>query len=452
MEGKIKIDYFLFFSVLASSMIGAQFLGVSLSKISLIPLELYLIICFWGKKTHLNKIKKVTLCWFGLIFVSSLFNVTFCEILEDEYFSVLLFNMIQVVLFHVPLLFLFDSVDSAFIKFKKCVLIVAKINCIWCIIQFIAWAAFSFDFNNFVFIHLLHGALGDREWTAWTYETNLLALRPTGLNRDPAFLALLLVFGFALTKSIFWKCLFFGGTVVAMSRVGIVSIVFFILFEKYQQGVFKVNVNRAALGVLPVILFSVCAIWLYNNTDYANRQMNIAYSRFENMIDRSSSGAGSDRHLFYIPASILTSIELPLANQILGIGPRTGGAAFHLTESYKSFFTLNDHMMKKKVWAIECDPAELLLGCGFIGFVLYYFMMFSFARKYRHDLQDCFLFVMIPVFGVMYDISMHPLITLLLIVATQPVCRTLDNESSKNRETIAFRRQIPEEMTIGTNI
>ena len=229
-DSKINIDYFLFFAVLASCMIGAQVLGVSFAKIALIPLELFLLFRLKKLKVRLNKEKKMLLIWFGLVLVSSFVNIAITDSPLKGYKTLLLLNIVQTLVFQIPILFMLGCEKNIFEKVKRFIMIVAKINCVWCIVQFVAWYIFRFDFNRFFFIDVLHGFLGSREWTAWYNDSVSIAIRPTGLNHDPAFLSLLLVIGFILVKSKFWKYFFFVGTIAAMSRVGIVSIVIFFFY------------------------------------------------------------------------------------------------------------------------------------------------------------------------------------------------------------------------------
>lgn len=417
MTTRMNINYLLFFAVLASSMIGAQVLGVSLAKISLIPLEMFLFVSLKDTYVHFTKDSTKVLLWLIFVVFSSFYNYVFSDSCLSGYKNVLLFNVFQNIIFHIPILLLLSGKSEIFCKLKKSILIVAQINCVWAIVQFIAWYVFRFDFNNFFFNTLLHGFLGSRDWTAWNYETLSLAIRPTGLNHDPAFLALLLVLGFIITSSKLWKYLFFVGVIAAMSRVGIVSIAIFVLFERYRQGL-KIKFSQAIIGVASILLFAGCALFMYNNNEHVRYQMDLVSSRFEAVTGKESANTGTNRHMMYIPAAILTSMEMPLVNSLIGTGPRTGGNAFAQTEVHKTFFSLNK-VMREKTWAVECDPAELLLGCGLVGFILYYLVIFSFIKKFWKNIQDCSLFMAVLFFGVMYDVSMHPLITLLIIVAAQ---------------------------------
>lgn len=435
--GKTSINPFLFFAVLASSMIGAQIFGISFSKISLIPLEIYILLHLKNTKIKLHQEKKMLLLWFGFIIISSSLNYIVSSSPLEGYKTVLLLNIAQTLIFLIPILLEIGEFDNIFEKTKKYILIIAKINCIWCIIQFIAWYIFSFDFNHFFFIDLLHGLFGDREWTASYNDSIAVAIRPTGLNHDPAFLSILLVFGFVLTKSKFWKYFFFIGTLLAISRVGIVTIIFIAIYEKYKTGLMRIRMKTILSGSFFILLVGVSSFYVYNNNEFVNNQVNKVIGRMAAITSKNSND-GTNRHVMYFPAAIMTSLELPFHNAILGVGPRTGGNAFIMTEAYKPFFELNPGM-KKDTWAIECDPAELLLGMGLIGFGLYYSIMFCLIRKYKKDIQSQMIFTTIIIFGVMYDVSMHPLITLLLIMAVQKGPKDVNNpEDTPLEQAINF--------------
>jgi hypothetical protein len=435
--GKISINPFLFFAVLASSMIGAQIFGISFSKISLIPLEIYILLHLKNTKIELHQEKKMLLLWFGFIIVSSTLNYIFTDSPLEGYKTVLLLNIAQTLIFLIPILLKLGDFNDIFEKTEKYILIIAKINCIWCVVQFIAWYVFSFDFNHFFFINVLHGLLGEREWTASYNDSLAVAIRPTGLNHDPAFLSILLVFGFVLTKSKFWKYFFFIGTLLAISRVGIVTIVFIALYDKYKTGLMKISIKKILYSLFFILLVGSSSFYVYSNNKLVHNQVNRSIERLSVIAKNKNSNDGTNRHVLYFPAAITTSAEMPLYNILLGVGPRTGGNAFVKTSNYKNYFELNS-TMQEKTWAIECDPAELLLGMGLTGFCLYYFIMICFIKKYRKDPQTQMLFTTIIIFGIMYDVSMHPLITLLLIAAVQQTHNNIQQES-KGEHAIQYR-------------
>ena len=414
------LDCILLFSVFASSIVGAEIFGVSLSKVSLLPLELYLLIIFLKKRTfQFQRESRIIVLWYGVILISSFLNLCFTESYLRDYHKILLNNIAQTILFHIPIILMLGSADNMQDRIKRFVLIVAQINCIWAVIQFVSWYVFLFDFNDFVYNHLLHGFLGNKEWTAWSYDMGVLAIRPTGLNHDPAFLSFLLVLGFIFAESKVWRFIFFLGSAVAMSRVGIVSIILISLYNKYLHGLIKIKIKSAVVGVFSVLLFSSVVVFLYNYNENVRFQMDYTFSRFESIFDSNErSVGGTDRHLLYIPASIVTWTAVPLMQKFIGIGPRTGGNAFVQTNAYEGFFQLGPGM-KVISWSIECDPAELLLGSGILGFILYYYLLYSFIRKYKCDFQNRTVFFTIIFFGFMYNINFHPLTMLLIAIFSQ---------------------------------
>lgn len=416
---KLNIDLFLFFAVLASSMIGAQIQGISLPKIALIPLEIYVFIQLKNSSIVMNREKWWILGWFTLIIVSSYLNYCLTDSPLKGYKDVLLLNIIQTLIFQIPLLFLFSGINEAFEKMKKNILTVAKISCVWCFVQFIAWYVFFFDFNHFLFIDLLHGLLGDREWTALYNDGQVVSIRPTGFTHDPAFLSLLLVFGFILTNSKYWKYVFFMGTLAALSRVGIISIIAIFFYQKYKENSLNINIGKLISGLCVSLAFVFATVLLYNNNSFVENQIDKVIFRTVNMMNGKATD-GSDRHLYYLPVAILTCIKMPAYNIILGTGARTGGNALVMTDAYHNFFTLN-RTQETNSWALECDPAELLLGMGVVGFCMFYLILIRLVKKFHKNKKDTMLFLVIFFFGIMYDVSAHPLVTLLFIIASQTI-------------------------------
>ncbi|MBR6450645.1 MAG: hypothetical protein IKS96_12015 [Fibrobacter sp.] len=400
-------------------MLGAQIFGISLNKIALLPLEIYLFVRITSThyKLHLTKLKRNLILWYITLMLSSALALTRQEQLYG-YEEKLIFNLIQYIAIYFPILLMIDVIKNPFNQFKKAIIIVSQINSIWAIVQFILWYIFQIDFNEFFFSTCLKGLLGT-EWTAWNFEAGALAMRATGLNRDPAFLAILMVLGFTFTKSNLWKSIFVFSCICAMSRVGMVSIAASLLFSLFRRegsniALFKTKSLIKILAIISLVI--IVFLYLYNTIEIVQFQTDYTLTRFSILKMDSNTGdvSGTTRHIMYLPLSILTFCDFPWLEKLFGVGPRIGGTALAFNDSVKSVIELSAGM-QKNAWAIECDFAEILLGSGLFGFILYYINLYILFKKNKADKGKQTSIVGLFAFGFMYCVGFNTLMNLYLI-------------------------------------
>jgi hypothetical protein len=416
---KEHLNPFVLIAIFFSSMLGAQIFGISLNKIALLPLEIYLFtrIVSIHHKARLTKLKRNLLLWYITLMMSSALALTRQEQLIG-YEEKLIFNLIQYVVIYLPILLMADVIKNPFNQFKRAIIIVSQINSIWAIIQFIAWYIFQIDFNDFFFTTCMKGLLGTG-WTAWNFEAGSLAMRATGLNRDPAFLAVLMVLGFTFTKSNIWKSIFTFSCICAMSRVGMVSIATILLFSLFrrEKNTIVFLKTKNLIRIIAIISFVIIVfLYLYDTIEIVQFQTDYTLTRFSILKVNSNTGdvSGTMRHIMYLPLSISTFSDFSWIEKLFGIGPRIGGTALAFSDSVKSAIELNAGM-QKKAWAIECDFAEILLGSGLLGFILYYFNLYALFTKNKQDKIKQNSIIGIFIFGFMYCIGFNTLINLYLI-------------------------------------
>ncbi len=416
------INVTVFIAVFFSSMLGAQFLGISLNKIALLPLEFVLFILAIKRKNVVpwNEKKRNLLFWFLAIILSSLVGLTEKDQLSG-YEGLLLANIVQYIAIYIPILLMVNVINDPFARIKKSIVIVAEINSIWAIVQFVCWYLFSFDWNSFVFISLLKGVMGTK-WTAWDFTTGVLMIRATGLNYDPAFLSQLMVFGFALSKSKLWKAFFLFTCICSMSRVGMVSIFLIVLYAGYKKitnhDKWHLEKNFLFHTVFFCLIIGMTFVYLYNSVEIVKNQTDSFVNRFAFVssisTDNASMDVSSRRHSIYAPLSILVMAEQPMLNVLFGVGPRIGGSAI-THSSYIKEINPSPEMLCR-VWCVECDFAEILLGTGLFGLCLYYLNLFSLLRvKNRYSDYYKKIVMAVFLFGFMYGIGLNTLTVLLFI-------------------------------------
>lgn len=397
----------LLFSVFFSSMLGAQILGISLNKIALIPLIIYLIF----SKNQKFKLKKNIIFLLLFLFISlfsSLYSLTNTNLSNyDNYIQNSLLNAIQIFCFYIPIVILIAGYNNK-ITFRynyiKALVITCRIHVVWSLLQFIIYSFFKYSINDlFSFLYT------NNYNTAFTNLGTLgVFIRPTGLTSDPAFFGVTLVFGFILDKNKIYKFLYFCMAILSLSRVSIVVIVIIYIFKILLANKIYVNIKR--ILVFSLILM-VLLIIVFTNEMILNQVTAIIY-RFNIIGDLESSKIdGTSRHLLYIPMSFKAYIlESDIINLLIGFGPRQSGAILAHSEVMNNYLAPS---MINSSWSIECDIAELILGYGLIGFIFYYGLLIKMILQEKKTIS--LLVLSILIFGIMYNISSATLVLLTII-------------------------------------
>lgn len=395
----------IYLAVILSSFVGAQFMGISLNKIALVPLVIYLFCCGY-RRVKINKLQLALIIWYIFACISSIIGMRN----NQEYTGVqekLLLFILQSLVIYIPLTLMSGYLHNPIEKLKKAIIVMAKINAIWATVQFICWYGIKFDINGFIFNNILHGIMGT-EWTVWNYEAGTLALRVTGFESDSAFFAILIVLGFCMVDSKIWQCYFAISCIMSISRTGF-SVIFVIILLRLIRILQKRKIPKNILaislvGTAAIIFGIVCAYLFLPSVQY---QINYMAFRFISII--KSPDVGTIRHLLYIPLAFKVWLfEFGAIEKILGIGTRIGGVAFSASNIANDIIYINNN----SAWAIECDIAELLLAQGILGFIIYY-VLFKLMRL-NNELKDCIIAILIA--GIMYNVLETTLIQLFIIL------------------------------------
>lgn len=397
----------IYFAVFLSSMTGAQFFGISLNKIALIPLIFYLL-KRTGESWRLNRAQLVLLIWYAASAVSCVLGLVRHNDYAGYSGKILMF-LIQIHIFYLPLLMSSWRLAHGPEYLKKAMLSAAKLHAVWAMLQFIMWYGLKVDLNSAVFQGLFRGIFGS-EWSAWSFENGTLAIRITGLNDDPAFFVLVLIMGFFLTKSKGWKLFFFAMALFSMSRTGIVVMAAITGLELaaalrvQREGIKSKRLLFIVGGIAAVLIAGIIA---YIGIDSVRYQVNYTLFRLSNIV--SGKDAGTSRHVNYIPLSMEVWLkEFSILDKLFGVGPRAGGCAF--TSSEIANRTI---VVFYGTWAIECDYAELLMGHGIFGLtILIPFLML--LRSAPREFRSCLYALLLM--GVMYNVMETTYVQLFLLV------------------------------------
>lgn len=414
-KNKKLYETVIFIAVFLSSMLGGQLFGISLNKIALVPLEIVLLMKHRSLRFSIDKTKRIMLLWYLFFFISSFLGFRVSTSLNGHY-SGLLLNILQVVLFYIPLLLMISDVPNLKEGLTKAIILTAKIQAIWGILQFILLHLRGVDLNQLVFIDILKGALGT-QWVAWYYDGFTSHLRVTGLNHDPAYLALILILGFCYEKNKLWRIIFTIVIVMASSRAGILCICLLWLYSILKSH--KITVKQFLRGVVTIFAIIIGFYILYTKMPYMQQQIELLINRFMGI--SLANNDGSSRHiLYYITAIEIWFSEFGLIGKLFGVGPRVGGVAIVMSELPRRF-TLNNYMISN-AWVIECDFAETLLGNGLLGLSLLYSVYFKIFKLSVNEEKMAIMGIFIM--GLMYDVVNTTLIQLFLICCIGLISRS----------------------------
>lgn len=411
-------EIIMFIAVFGSSALGAQIFGVSVNKLVLIPLEIWLILKM-KSKININSNQLLMLIWYVFAVLSCIIGGIY---IKAEFSNRLILYIIQVCFIYIPIMLLLNNLNEPLEKFKVAIIKTAKINAVWAIVQFICWYLFQLDFNDWVFNGIFKGIFGT-DWTVWTFDNGVTTgLRVSGLNGDTAFFALIMLFGICLDKNKFWKIVYYVACAFSLSRSGIVALTAVLLFQIFMNKKRKVSAKVFIRTIILVALIIGIAVQIYITSPYVQYQVDYILARFASLGAGSSMDVGTLRHLYYIPVSIyIWLFEFSIVKKLIGVGARVGGTAMIASPYAKDAFTFSP-MMYSSAWSVECDVAELLMGHGIVGYILLY-IEFRLYKKMNNSYKAVILGLMIM--GIMYGVIETTIVQFFLICAVA-------NQNSEN--------------------
>ena len=412
----------LFIALFGSSMLGAQFFGVSMNKAALIPLELYLIFYFIknGNRIFISyRAFPFLLFYFSQLFGSivGLMNRQYGQ-LYPSYYGILTNNILQIFIFYLPILIFLCSMrnkDEIYVRLRRCIIAVARIHMVWVFLQFVLWYAIGFDLNGFFFQELLNGRFGESYSSTLINLNGRLQLRATGLNYEPAAMSLIMILGICFDKKIIFKILYFIATILGMSRTGVVVAALCLcvpcilwIIQNWDKKIPTKDFLRFSILFLLGIILIALLIW---SVPYLRDQFVSIIDRFFNMGENKD---GSERHILYPIVSIGSWIfDLNIFEKLFGVGGRVSGVVFTNSPYVSSIMGFNNTMLTD-AWEIECDYAAILLGNGIIGFIAYFLVIIKLLRSRDNILIT--LGVGILVYGIMYNAFTATLLQVVCII------------------------------------
>lgn len=414
----INVFIMLFFS----SVLGAQVFGISLNKLAIIPFLIYMLLTTNIRDNHIvvGRRASILIMFFFLSIVSSIISLTASYSNIEGYTSNVINYTTQNIIFYIPLVVLvYNSTqkDEIITAVKKSISIIFRVNIIVAIIEFISYFIVGDALANQI-LSIFYGK------NAQSAIINLFSLgtfiRPAGLNLDPAYFGIILCLGNVFEDKPFWRLMGFAVALIAMSRTAIVIICVLFIYRNYKN--FKKIKFKYAMIALAVI---IVAIIIFLTNDRISNQIMGMLRRFNFSSEMSSEDTGTARHLLYIPKSIeIFLFKYNLIQKLIGFGPRASGTILAHSN------VMNKYLMPSSFttrWVLECDFAELLLGYGLIGFILYYMIAFRLRNAGEYGK---YFFIVVLLYSIMYDISSSTIVRLLMILM---LCTSTNTSKPRNK-------------------
>lgn len=413
---EIFLFLLIFIAVFFSSILGGRVFGLSLNKLALLPLEMYIVYyIITRKKLYSNRHLYPLFAFLIIQILSSAFGLIFFQNPVKNYNNRLITNILQNIFIYFPILFglgLIKSRFPIFKYFKIALLWVVRIHCIWAIIQFLLWSIFSLNINDILFNNILNGFIEVSLDQILVNINGYTYLRAAGFTIHVAFAALM-VLGVCFDEKFYLKILYCVVCVLSMSRTGIVA-TFGVLFFQLIYLICVQEKEKRLKIIYNILIFAGIAIavclLLYFTVPFVRTQVNNVLGRFFNI---TSNKDGSMRHVMYpIYAIYSWVVDLNFFQKLWGVGARVSGLVF-VESNYVSQNMIFNAEMLSTAWEVECDIAAILLGDGLLGFVAYIFMLYKLVRSKKCELMSLGLGLF--AFGVMSAVFSNTLILLTMI-------------------------------------
>ena len=306
---------------------------------------------------------------------------------------------------YIPIILFVSKYDKEYSisdKFFKYLIYIARFHAIWIFAQFVIFYASGVNITSVIYDDWLGGITG-LNWNSFVYGSSVV-LRAAGLNQDPAFASYIMTVGFIFDRNSKFRWMYIVAPILAQSRTGFLAILVIAIYDifdikKIINGI-KLNYKR----ILPPVLILVILVILLKTNHTVQTQFNSIIYRIQDIFSVSNQDISTTRHSSYPIIAIQCWAGFKNYLYILlGVGPRASGLALlNFVQRNRVNFEFTKGMLNN-VWAVECDFAEILLGYGIIGLILYYLNLVKIFLIKNKRIKE-FAVAMILI-GFMYDFS-----------------------------------------------
>lgn len=402
------INVSLFIMIFSSSIMAVEFNGISLNKMGMIPFVLIALLSLIRQHNTVISINRRYVCYTSFLLISCLsafFGILHPVLDRERFLSTELNYIIQVVLMYIPIILFVSKYDKEYSisdKFFKYLIYIARFHAIWILAQFVIFYASGVNITSVIYDDWLGGITG-LNWNSFVYGSSVV-LRAAGLNQDPAFASYIMTVGFIFDRNSKFRWMYIVAPILAQSRTGFLAILVIAIYDivdikKIINGI-KLNYKR----ILPPVLILVILVILLKTNHTVQTQFNSIIYRIQDIFSVSNQDISTTRHSSYPIIAIQCWAGFKNYLYILlGVGPRASGLALlNFVQRNRVNFEFTKGMLNN-VWAVECDFAEILLGYGIIGLILYYLNLVKIFLIKNKRIKE-FAVAMILI-GFMYDFS-----------------------------------------------
>lgn len=425
----------IFIACLFSSMLGAQIFGISLNKLCLIPLMIYLNLIGIYSKIKINRMSKLLILFLLLTIFSSLIAFfAFYATNYIDYFTSLSNVIIQVILIYFPLLIgviKFNNKKRLKHYYRSSILLVGKLNIIVGLLEFFLYMLFKYDLSKILAV--FYGE---------NYQIGFINLPPlgifpriSGLCADSAFFGIILTIFVCFNNRSIWNFLAFLVSGLAISRSGMISIIIclilkYFIYKQYNHITAKRIFSIFGIAILIIICLNIPSV---------NDQMTAIVFRISGISDSMNNKDidGTIRHILYIPKSIevLCSKFNPI-QFLFGFGPGNSGTIlynYHVMDEYLS------PGMKSTIWVTECDFSDVLLTRGFVGTTIYLYLFYKIAKINK---ENAVFILSILIFGFMYNVITTTYILLIVIFIVGTCDESKEKRLTRNECNLLLKQNL----------
>lgn len=272
-----------------------------------------------------------------------------------------------------------------------------RVQACWIVLQFVLWTWMSIDINEQIFVSLLGLVDKASQYKGTGYV-------PTGLCWNAGGIAPILFIGFFLEKKRAAKLTVACVALLTQSAtltLGIALCLIFDLFGRRElhSGLNCLKLNKGAILLTLVALPAIIVLIIINTEvilGIVGRLWEVFSYRLAGLLSEGSTmDSSTSAHLGYlinIPQLLMSS---SLFNLMFGYGNNCSGFHYsNVTGQYAG-----------ETWIVECDPTNILLNNGVIGFVAYYFWIASGLHALRR-FRPLFLSVLVlMLMGLTYNLQ-----------------------------------------------
>ena len=272
-----------------------------------------------------------------------------------------------------------------------------RVQVCWIVLQFVLWTWLSIDINEQLFVSLLGLVDKASQFKGTGYV-------PTGLCWNAGGIAPILFIGFFLEKKWTAKLTVACAALLTQSATLTLGIVLCLILELFGHGELHLDLsllklNKSAILLSLVTLPAIIVLIIINAEailGIVGRLWEVFSYRLAGLFSEASTmDSSTDAHLGYlinIPQLLLSSSFL---NMMFGYGNNCSGFHYsNVTGQYAG-----------ETWIVECDPTNILLNNGVIGFAAYYFWIASGLLALRRC-RPLFLSILVLILmGLTYNLQ-----------------------------------------------